>query len=102
MATSEWGECKDCKWFQIEPDANAADNTLGLCIADVAGKGIPAAANSSWPWMMSCWRDLVRRGRLISASWAGVAAMWTGQRIYPSSFAPKSVSSVAIAANAWI
>ena len=32
MATSEWGECKDCKWFQIEPGAKASNNTMGLCI----------------------------------------------------------------------
>jgi hypothetical protein len=29
---SEWGECKDCKWFQIEPKAHAETHTLGLCI----------------------------------------------------------------------
>jgi len=34
MATSEWGECKNCKWFQIEPDASAADDTMGLCIEE--------------------------------------------------------------------
>ena len=22
MASSEWGKCKDCKWFQIEPGAS--------------------------------------------------------------------------------
>lgn len=27
-----WGLCKDCKWWQIEPKAKAADRTLGLCI----------------------------------------------------------------------
>ena len=32
MATSEWGKCKDCKWFQIEPGADAGNNTMGLCI----------------------------------------------------------------------
>ncbi len=32
MADTQWGECKDCKWFQIEPDAEAADDTMGLCI----------------------------------------------------------------------
>ena len=30
MADSEWGKCKDCKWFQIEPNAKAANNTMGL------------------------------------------------------------------------
>jgi hypothetical protein len=27
-----WGLCKDCKWWQIEPDAKPADATMGLCI----------------------------------------------------------------------
>ncbi|WP_165225386.1 hypothetical protein [Aquisphaera insulae] len=31
-AGSHWGECKDCKMWQIEPDASLADNTMGLCI----------------------------------------------------------------------
>jgi 8-hydroxy-5-deazaflavin:NADPH oxidoreductase len=34
MADTEWGKCKDCKWFQIEPDAQAANNTMGLCIEE--------------------------------------------------------------------
>ncbi|AMV37739.1 hypothetical protein [Planctomyces sp. SH-PL62] len=29
---SEWGLCKDCKWWQIEPEAKVEDPTLGLCI----------------------------------------------------------------------
>jgi hypothetical protein len=32
MADKEWGLCKDCKWWQIEPDANVANTTMGLCI----------------------------------------------------------------------
>ncbi|HYV38643.1 MAG TPA: hypothetical protein VE988_23365 [Gemmataceae bacterium] len=28
----QWGLCKDCKWWQIEPQAHAVDNTTGLCI----------------------------------------------------------------------
>lgn len=29
----DWGLCKDCKWWQIEPDADMiTDETLGLCI----------------------------------------------------------------------
>jgi hypothetical protein len=28
----QWGFCKDCKWWQIEPDAASADETLGTCI----------------------------------------------------------------------
>jgi len=34
MAKSEWGLCKDCKWWQIEPDASIANNTMGLCIEE--------------------------------------------------------------------
>jgi hypothetical protein len=34
MPDSEWGLCKDCKWFQIEPDAKPANNTMGLCIEE--------------------------------------------------------------------
>jgi len=29
---SDWGLCKDCKWWQIEPDAPIEDRTCGLCI----------------------------------------------------------------------
>ena len=32
MAESEWGECKDCKWWQIEPGARIANTAMGLCI----------------------------------------------------------------------
>jgi hypothetical protein len=32
MTGVEWGKCKDCKWFQVEPSANVANNTMGLCI----------------------------------------------------------------------
>ncbi len=32
MSESEWGLCKDCKWWQIEPGAKAANNVMGLCI----------------------------------------------------------------------
>ena len=34
MSNSEWGECKDCKWFQIEPRAKPGDRTMGLCIEE--------------------------------------------------------------------
>ncbi|WP_442484620.1 hypothetical protein [Aeoliella sp. SH292] len=27
-----WGLCKDCKWWQIEPDGEVQDLTLGVCI----------------------------------------------------------------------
>jgi len=32
MATSTWGLCKTCKWWQIEPRVRTGNNTLGLCI----------------------------------------------------------------------
>jgi hypothetical protein len=32
MAENDWGLCKDCKWWQIEPSAAIEDRTLGLCI----------------------------------------------------------------------
>jgi len=33
-AKSEWGLCKDCKWWQLEPRAEANNLTLGLCIEE--------------------------------------------------------------------
>ncbi len=30
----EWGLCKDCEYWQIEPKAKVADGTLGLCVHD--------------------------------------------------------------------
>jgi hypothetical protein len=27
-----WGLCKDCKWWQVEPEAQPSDETFGLCI----------------------------------------------------------------------
>ncbi|HET6883591.1 MAG TPA: hypothetical protein VFI31_25790 [Pirellulales bacterium] len=30
----DWGLCKDCKWFQIEPADEAHDTTMGLCIEE--------------------------------------------------------------------
>jgi hypothetical protein len=32
MSASEWGLCKDCKWWQIEPEATIENTTVGLCI----------------------------------------------------------------------
>jgi hypothetical protein len=32
MASHEWGLCRDCKWWQIEPKATVENLTLGLCI----------------------------------------------------------------------
>jgi hypothetical protein len=34
MADTEWGKCKNCKWFQIEPAEKAGNNTMGLCIEE--------------------------------------------------------------------
>jgi hypothetical protein len=36
MATpqGDWGLCKDCKWWQIEPDATVTNTTAGLCIEE--------------------------------------------------------------------
>jgi len=34
MANSnhDWGLCKDCKWWQLEPGASLENTTMGLCI----------------------------------------------------------------------
>jgi hypothetical protein len=32
MPDHDWGLCKDCKWWQIEPDAAVGNLTLGQCI----------------------------------------------------------------------
>jgi hypothetical protein len=32
MAREDWGLCRDCKWWQIEPRAPVENVTLGLCI----------------------------------------------------------------------
>ena len=34
MATSTWGLCKECQSSQIEPEANNANNTMGVCIEE--------------------------------------------------------------------
>jgi hypothetical protein len=31
-AQTDWGLCKDCRWWQIEPDATITNTTCGLCI----------------------------------------------------------------------
>ena len=31
-STPQWGECRDCKWWQIEPNAMIEDSTMGVCI----------------------------------------------------------------------
>jgi hypothetical protein len=30
--SKEWGLCKECKWWQIEPGASIKNTTMGLCI----------------------------------------------------------------------
>ena len=32
MDNDNWGLCRDCKWFQVEPNEEPADETMGLCI----------------------------------------------------------------------
>lgn len=34
MAASNWGLCKDCQWWQIEPEASVANTTMGVCIEE--------------------------------------------------------------------
>lgn len=34
MAGQNWGECKSCRHFEIEPAATPANNTMGLCIVN--------------------------------------------------------------------
>jgi hypothetical protein len=30
----QWGLCKDCKWWQIEPAAHVESRTVGMCIEE--------------------------------------------------------------------
>lgn len=30
----KWGECRECKWWQIEPEARGGRHALGLCIEE--------------------------------------------------------------------
>ncbi len=32
MADKQWGLCRACKWWQIEPEAEVGNTTLGFCI----------------------------------------------------------------------
>jgi hypothetical protein len=34
MAASEWGMCKDCQWWQIDPEVSITNNTMGMCIEE--------------------------------------------------------------------
>ena len=66
MPGKDWGLCKDCKWWQIEPKAPIKNTTLGLCIDEklqpfllrvsgdsgcnlfMPGKPATAAGSSKW------------------------------------------------------
>lgn len=32
--SNNWGLCKDCKWWQLEPAGSVANTTLGMCIEE--------------------------------------------------------------------
>jgi hypothetical protein len=32
MSKREWGLCRECKWWQLEPKAPIENLTMGLCI----------------------------------------------------------------------
>ncbi len=34
MPVADWGLCKECQWWQIEPVASMANTTMGLCIEE--------------------------------------------------------------------
>ena len=34
MPKTAWVLCKDCEWWQVEPDGQVASSTLGLCIEE--------------------------------------------------------------------
>jgi hypothetical protein len=34
MGKNDWGLCKDCKWWQIDPGASIENTTMGLCIEE--------------------------------------------------------------------
>jgi hypothetical protein len=34
MAASDWGMCKECQWWQIDPEARMVNTTMGLCIEE--------------------------------------------------------------------
>jgi len=44
---SEWGLCKDCKWWQIEPRATIKSATKGLCIDDKLQKFVLRVSGDS-------------------------------------------------------
>lgn len=32
MDAKEWGQCRDCRWWQIEPESEIENLTMGMCI----------------------------------------------------------------------
>lgn len=32
MVSKDWGPCKLCKWWQIDPGAPVNDETMGVCV----------------------------------------------------------------------
>jgi hypothetical protein len=47
MSDDQWGECKDCKWWQIEPKAVIENLTMGLCIdEELQPYGLRVSGNS--------------------------------------------------------
>lgn len=34
MTESDWGLCKDCKWWQLDLQANITNTTMGQCIEE--------------------------------------------------------------------
>ena len=34
MAASDWGMCKECQWWQIDPEASLTNTTMGVCIEE--------------------------------------------------------------------
>ncbi len=34
MAEPSWGLCKECQWWQVEPDSAVANTTMGQCIEE--------------------------------------------------------------------
>ncbi|WP_435018187.1 hypothetical protein TA3x_000133 [Tundrisphaera sp. TA3] len=34
MPSENWGKCRGCKMWQIEPEAATAERTMGICLAE--------------------------------------------------------------------
>jgi hypothetical protein len=47
MSKSDWGLCKDCKWWQIEPEGHVENNTMGLCIDEDLQKFVLRVSGNS-------------------------------------------------------